>query len=196
MLTLFAACGGNDDKTKADQTITFDNLPPHNLSEGSFELTASASSGLPLAFTSSNVSVATVSGKTVNLLSAGTTLITASQSGDDSWFEAPKKTQILTVNEDNNPNKKTQTITFALSVTEYKYGDEPLSLNATADSGLPVTFSCNSQFVKITDNRVELLYTGAHYENEPVEIVASQSGNDEYNAAPNVTRTLRITHVN
>jgi hypothetical protein len=197
LFTLFVACGENDDKTKSDQTITFDNLSPHNLSEGSFELSASTSSGLPVTFTSSNASVATVSGKTVNLLSVGTTMITASQAGDDSWFEAPKKMQPLTINEDNNPNKKTQVITFNLNVTEFSSNsDEPLALNATADSGLPVTFSCNSPFVKITDNRLTLLYTGVHYANEPVEITASQSGNDEYNAAPNVKRTLRITHVN
>jgi len=189
------SCGGNDDSGKADQTISFSSLTPHNLSEQSFELNATASSGLPVSFTSSDPTIATVSEKTVHLLKSGTIFITASQSGNDAYFEAPSVRQKLVINSDNDPDKKNQTITFDLSVSEWKYSQGELTLEATASSGLPVTFTTTHPFVSITGNTLNLIYTGTHYDNEAV-IVASQAGNAEYNAAPNVSKTLHVSHDN
>ncbi|NBU72816.1 MAG: hypothetical protein EBS53_15465, partial [Bacteroidetes bacterium] len=83
--------------SKATQTITFSSIPVKYLDEGTFTLNATASSGLAVSYTSSNTNVATVSGSTVTLRSAGTTTITASQSGDSNWNAAESKQQPLTV---------------------------------------------------------------------------------------------------
>ncbi|MDR1455268.1 MAG: hypothetical protein LBJ01_06425 [Tannerella sp.] len=193
MLLSFSACGGGEDNGKSEQAITFDVLAPRNLSERFFELNATASSGLPVSYASSESSVAAISGRTVTLLKKGTTNITASQAGNGAYFEAAQITRLLTVNEDNNDRKKNQTITFELSVTELNFNEGELTLEATASSGLPVSFTANHINVAIEGTLLKLTYTGSHYDDD-VTVTASQEGNDEYNAAPNVSRGLHIKH--
>ena len=81
------------------QTITFGALSTKTYGDSSFELAATASSGLGVTYASSDTSVATVSGNTVTILKAGTTTITASQAGDATYAAAPSVGQILTVNQ-------------------------------------------------------------------------------------------------
>src|SRR5262249_15459967 len=71
--------------SKANQSISFGALGNRSLSASPFTLSASASSGLPVAFASTNPSVATVSGNTVTLLAPGSTDIVASQAGGQDW---------------------------------------------------------------------------------------------------------------
>ena len=66
--------------TKATQTITFNGLSHSD--KDVFDLTATASSGLGITYTSSDTSVATISGNTITVKTAGTTEITASQAGN------------------------------------------------------------------------------------------------------------------
>ncbi|MFW5663915.1 MAG: MBG domain-containing protein, partial [bacterium] len=82
---------------KNAQTITFDPLPEKTYGDAAFELTATASSGLEVSYTSSNTEVATISGKTVTIVGAGTTDITASQEGDAVYDPATEVIQTLTV---------------------------------------------------------------------------------------------------
>jgi len=196
LLTLFiASCGDKDEVSKVDQTITFETLRPYNLSELNFTLTATASSGLPVSYTSSNPTVASVSGSTVTLLKEGTTTITASQPGNDKYYEALKISRSLTVNDDVSATKKDQTITSFDLPEEWFYSQGTLELSATASSGLPVSFSTNRpEWVIIQGSTLSLTTDGQHYENEEVLIIASQSGNTEWKAAPSISKTLRITH--
>jgi uncharacterized protein YjdB len=192
MAVLFAACSG-DGNSKSEQTISFDALPPHNLSEGNFELQATASSGLPVTFSSSDPVTASVNGRMVTLLKAGSLNITASQPGNDDYYEAPGVVRTLIINEDNNAGKKNQTITFNLRDTEWKssYGD--LTLDAVASSGLPVTFSSSNPEIAAINGNILTLQDG-RYENVSIIITATQAGNDEYNAAPAVSKTLSVEH--
>jgi hypothetical protein len=82
---------------KQDQTITGLVLLTKRVGDESFELTATATSGLPVSYTSSNAAVATISGSTVTIVGAGETTITASQAGNDLWNPAPDVTATLTV---------------------------------------------------------------------------------------------------
>ena len=68
------------------QTISFDSLPTKRLNEAPFTLSATASSGLPVSFTSSNPGVATVSANTVTINGFGTIIITATQTGDANYL--------------------------------------------------------------------------------------------------------------
>jgi hypothetical protein len=84
---------------RAAQTITFGSLPAMTYPGGAtFNLAATASSGLDVSYASSDTTVATVSGSTVTILKAGSTIITASQAGGDNYNAAPAVTQTLTVN--------------------------------------------------------------------------------------------------
>ncbi|MFY0598964.1 MAG: M4 family metallopeptidase [Cyclobacteriaceae bacterium] len=85
---------------KTDQTITFGELPIQNIVEiGTVELTASASSGLPVFFESSDENIATIDGSVVSLLSHGSVTITASQSGNSEYHPADMVEQTLTITE-------------------------------------------------------------------------------------------------
>ena len=86
---------------KAPQTITFNALSPVLDDAAPFALSASASSGLTVAYSSSNTSVATVSGNTVTIVGIGSTTITASQAGNTNVDVAPSVGQTLTVNRSN-----------------------------------------------------------------------------------------------
>jgi len=65
--------------------------------DGDFGLPASASSALPLSYASSNTSVATVLNGSVHIVGAGTTTITASQTGSAYFYPATNATATLTV---------------------------------------------------------------------------------------------------
>ncbi len=78
------------------QTITFDAIEDKKLDAPSFELSAQASSGLPIEFqiVSGN---AKLEGNTVTITSIGKVTILASQGGNSSYFEAPSVTQSFNV---------------------------------------------------------------------------------------------------
>jgi len=83
---------------KQNQTITFAPLPAKTYGDPAFSLSAIASSGLPVSYTSSNTSVATVSGTTVTIVGAGSAVITASQGGNAVYNPATAVARTLTVN--------------------------------------------------------------------------------------------------
>ena len=83
---------------RLSQTITFGALSAKQFGNAPFALTATSSSGLPISYSSSLPSVATVSGSTVTLVAAGTTSITASQPGDATYLPAASVSQSLLVN--------------------------------------------------------------------------------------------------
>lgn len=88
------------------QTITFNTLPAKTYGAIDFDPGATASSLLPVTYTSSNPAVATiVNGNTIHIVGAGTTDITAEQAGNTDYQAATPVTQTLTV------NKATLTIT-------------------------------------------------------------------------------------
>ncbi len=79
------------------QTITFGAVPAKQTSDAPFALTATASSGQPVSYASSDPAVATVSGSVVTIVGAGTTTITASQPGNSTYLAATSVGQSLTV---------------------------------------------------------------------------------------------------
>jgi len=81
----------------ADQTITFGALAAKTYGDAPFDLTATASSGLTVAYVSSDPTVASVAGNTVTILKAGTTTLTASLPGDGNHNPATPVGQTLTV---------------------------------------------------------------------------------------------------
>ncbi|MFZ4767979.1 MAG: beta strand repeat-containing protein, partial [Roseimicrobium sp.] len=164
----------------APQTITFDALAAKTFGDADFTLSATASSGLTVAFASSNTSVATVSGNTVHIVGAGSTTITASQAGNSSYSAATNVTQTLTV------DKANQTITFG-ALANRTYGDAPFDLTATASSGQPVSYaSSNSAVATVTGSTVTIVGAGS------ATITASQAGSANFNAAVEATQSLTM----
>ncbi len=164
----------------AAQTITF--ASPNDVSFGiaPFLLSATASSGLPVAFASTTQSVCTISASTLTVVSVGTCTVIATQAGNASFAAAPP------VSGSFNVLKAAQSITFAPPAT-VSLGASPLTLTATATSNLAVVFTSTTPSVcTVTGNTLTLIAAGS------CTVVASQPGNANYQAAPAVTRTLTI----
>ncbi|MEQ9405448.1 MAG: FG-GAP-like repeat-containing protein [Cyclobacteriaceae bacterium] len=165
---------------RQEQTITFGELDERTFGDESFDLTAVASSGLSLSYISSDESVASVSGNTVTIMGAGTTIITASQDGNDNYFSAEDVSQTLIV------NKAGQVISFNSPGTK-TFGDTEFELVASATSDLDVVFSSsNSSVATISGSTVTIVGAGT------TSITAFQGGDADYNSAPSVSRTLIV----
>jgi gliding motility-associated-like protein len=169
---------------KANQTISFSALPAKVWGDADFTISATASSGLGVNFTSGTPATATVAGNIIHIVGAGTSVITASQGGNANYNVAPNVQQTLTV------NKADQTISFT-ALTAKTYGDSDFPLSATASSGLSITFSGNNPAVAtVIGNTVHIVAPGT------VVITASQAGDANHNAAPDVPQTLTVNKAN
>lgn len=92
---------------KKTQTISFEALEDRILGEKPFELSATASSGLEVSFSSSDPEVATIEGNVVTLVGSGETTITAYQEGDEFYETAEAvehKLTVILVMSAENPN--------------------------------------------------------------------------------------------
>ena len=163
---------------KLSQTINFAAIAPQYIGT-SLNLSATSSSGLAVSYSSSTLSVCTVSGRTVSLIAAGTCTIQASQAGNTTYGAAPNVDQSFTV------NKLPQTIIFP-TIAAQKIGI-PFNLSATSSSGLGVSFSSTTPGICTVSGRsVSLIATGT------CTIEASQAGNATYSPAPNVDRSFTV----
>jgi hypothetical protein len=75
------------------QSITFPAISNRTVDSGAFEVSATASSGLPVSFISANTAVCTIAGSTVTLISTGTCTIAANQDGNNAYAAAGEVTQ-------------------------------------------------------------------------------------------------------
>jgi cytochrome c oxidase assembly protein Cox11 len=164
----------------APQTITFPAITGTHYALGQVTLTATASSGLPVTYTSLTLTVCTVSGSTASLLIEGTCYLHASQAGNAVYAEAPTATQNFAV------SLAPQSITFpAITGTQYALGQ--VTLTATASSGLPVTYTSLTPTVcTVSGSTVSLLMEDTCY------LHASQAGNAVYAAAPTVLQSFVV----
>jgi hypothetical protein len=81
----------------ADQTITFPALSDVRLDGGAPVPRATASSGLPVTYSTLSTACSVTAGGTITLLGVGTCSIAAEQAGDASWNAAPPVTQSFTI---------------------------------------------------------------------------------------------------
>ena len=165
------------------QTITFNPLAPKTFGDANFALTATGgASGNPVTYGSSDPTVAIITGgNMVQIIGAGTTIITASQAGNINYSAATSVDQTLVV------NQASQTITFAV-LPNKTVADAPFNLTGTASSGLTVSYSSSNPAVAdVVGNLVTIYSTGSTI------ITASQGGNTNYLPATNVARTLNVT---
>lgn len=161
---------------KADQTITF-NQPSAQTYGTSLTLSATASSGLPVSFTIVSGS-ATLSGNVLTFTGVGSVVVRAIQGGSEYYNAATSVDRTIT------PNKATQTITFSQPAAQ-TYGI-PLTPNATASSGLAISYSIVSGSATVSGSTVTFTGVGS------VTVRAAQSGNANFNAATSVDRSFTV----
>ena len=119
------------------QAISFSGLEGRSVGDPPFTVSATASSGLPIVFVASPLTVCTVSGDLVTLVGPGICSITATQPGTEKFGAAAPVAQSFTVD---------QTITFG-SVSDKVFGAAPFPIAATASSGLRVAFSSTTPMI-------------------------------------------------
>ena len=162
------------------QTITFNALSPKLISDATFNLTSSTSSGNPVTYISSNTAVATILGATVTILSAGSTDITATCTTTGGYSTAPSVTISLII------SKQPQVLTFN-ALPPHTGTTGTIVLSATSTSLLPITYaSSNTDVATIAGSTVTITGPGSTF------ITASQAGNTIYNDAVPVKNTLLI----
>ena len=174
--------------TPAPQAITFFSSPPSNPTYGgSYSVSASADSGLPVTLSidpSSATGACSLSGSAVSFTGTGSCVIDANQPGNNDYQAAPQAQQTLTI------GPAPQSITYAsvppLGATYG--GNYPVS--AGADSGLPVTLSIDpsstSGACSLSGSTVNFTGTGN------CVVDADQPGNSNFQSAQEVQQSFAI----
>jgi hypothetical protein len=165
---------------QASQTISFAPITSEEHAASTLELSATASSTLPVSFASITTGICIVSGTSAKLLVPGTCTLQASQPGNANYSAAPTISQSFTVHD------AIQTITFQ-PITVKEYALSKVKLVATASSKLAVRFaSITPRVCKVSADEASLLASGI------CTIEASQAGNNIFEAAAKESRSFKV----
>jgi autotransporter-associated beta strand protein len=167
---------------KSAQNIIFNSIAEKGLGGADFDPFATTTSGLPVTYVSSDLSVATIVDGKIHIVAAGTSNITASQAGNTDYTAAQPISQVLTV-------KNVQTISFPVIASKVT-GDIDFDAGATASSGLTLSYnSLDPNVATVVDGKLHILTAGT------TTITASQVGNAQYLAATPVSQVLTVKNV-
>ncbi|MEP5074120.1 MAG: hypothetical protein ABJR07_07020, partial [Lentilitoribacter sp.] len=156
---------------KANQTISINPVADKLIIDDPFDISASVDTGLELTY--EVIGPASISGTTISLDgSSGVVTVTVSQLGNENYHSTSQSISFDVI----NPSKMDQTITFD-PIANKTYGDPSFELVTSASSGLSVQLSVISGPVSISGSTVSLNGAG------DVTLAASQTGDDDYNAA-------------
>jgi hypothetical protein len=190
---LLSGCigGGGDGPAieQRPQSIVFDAAPVLGLF-GTASVSAEASSGLAVNYSTTTPEVCTVDGNTgvVTDVDVGVCLISATQSGDSTY--APATAVTLTIPISFDPS---QTIVFDAAPTLTLGGTGTVS--ASASSGLTVSYSSTTPTICTVDASSGLVTSTGLVTSNAVEyciIVADQAGDVHFDAATQVSLTLAV----
>ena len=162
------------------QTIAFGMLSNQTFGVAPITLGATATSGLLVSFNSQTTSVCTVSGSQVTLVAGGTCTIQATQAGNATYSAATPVSQSFQV------TQASQAIGFG-ALGNVTLGAAPFTANATASSGLPVSFASQTASVcTVSGSQVTPAALGL------CTIQATQAGNGAYAAATPVSQSFHV----
>ncbi len=168
-------------ESSSKQTISnFDNMEVA-VGSSDFTLSATASGGGNITYSSDNYDVATIIGSTVHVVGHGQATITAYQAGD-SDHDPVTATATLYV-------KYTQTITGLKDTIFVNVDNTSFYLPTSTSAELAPSYDVYNNDVVSVDNSTA--YVDIHKIGETA-ITASQSGNDDYMAATSITFILKV----
>ncbi|HSW42484.1 MAG TPA: S8 family serine peptidase [Patescibacteria group bacterium] len=154
---------------RGNQTITFGALAGKTYGDVPFAVSATATSGLAVSFSSLTTGVCTVAGSTVTIVAAGGCSIAANQAGNATWNAAPQVTQGFTV------TQATLTVTAADKTKEYGAPNPALTF---AYSGWKGTDGPSDLTTAPTCSTTATLYSGVT--GSPYPITCSGGLDDNY----------------
>jgi hypothetical protein len=164
---------------KIPHQITF-SLPSPTAQVGGAPMTLHATSdaGFPVAFFSSDPTIAKIEGSTLKILKAGEVTISAKQVTND-FYTQGTVAHVLSIAKGN------QVLTFN-TILSKTVGDAQFELTATSSAGLPVSYSTTDDNISLSGNKVTAVSAGM------TTIKAEQAGDANYNAAPTVEQSFCI----
>ncbi len=162
--------------TKANQTLTLEDIPDTWIGDGYANVVASIDSGLPITYLVNGP--ATLDGGVLEINDVGTVQVRVSQPGNENYLPADDVIVSFEV------FKKGQTITFA-EIENTWIGEEFVNLNTSVSSGLMLDYQVSGP---ATLNGNVLEFTGAGN----VQVTASQSGNENYLPADDVIVSFEV----
>ena len=128
---------------KGNQTITFPAITDKTVGNAPFSLTATASSTLPVAYSTDSDKV-TISGSTVTIVKAGRVIVKANQAGNNSFNAAPEVTRSFCIKPAKPTITATGTDVEAITLTSSASTGNRWFLNGAAiPSATNATFSAN-----------------------------------------------------
>ena len=164
-------------QTKLNQTINFKTTPTL-IFEKKHTITATATSGLAVSFTSTTPDICTINDKTISPIATGSCIIDANQTGNNLYNPASASLTLTVAKANQHIN---------LGIAPKLLASETGNLSANASSGLPVSFASNSMDIcTVSENNVSALSSGV------CEITASQAGNSDINPAKPVNQSFII----
>ena len=163
---------------RAVQTLAWPGLPDRKFGDAAFGVTVTSSSGLPVAVSVASGKASVTAGQ-VTLTGAGTVRLSAIQAGDGNR-EPVTEERTFTV------AKADQTLTFP-TIPLRAYSPDPFTPTAVSSSKLPVVFEVLSGPLEKTANGLRATGVGS------AMVRATQPGNEDYEPALPVDRTLTLT---
>jgi alpha-tubulin suppressor-like RCC1 family protein len=169
------------------QTITFPVISNKAFGDPNFYLGATASSNLPLTYTSSDTGVATIdSNGLVSIVGTGNSNITTYQTGNINYYPATSVTRNLTI------NKGDSIITFP-SIPVKIFEDASFNLGVISNNNfVPIVYSSSNTGVATVNSSGIVSIIGVGNSN----IIVNQTGSNYYNSAAPVTRNLIVNRKN
>ena len=165
---------------KASQTVTFPTVPATPSNTPGVALSATASTGLPITYSILS-GPGTVSGNLLTFTGVGYVTVQATQAGNANYNSAGEHIRI-------SATKGTQTISFPV-VAAQTFGNAPVTLAATATSGLPVAYSVTGPGT-LSGNVLTITGAGT------ITITANQAGNATFGPAAAVKVTVVVAKAN
>lgn len=162
------------------QTITFAPVGDKAFGDADFAVSATGgASGNPVVLAASGACTGSGNGTaTVHLTGAGSCVVDATQAAGNGYTAATARLTVPVA-------RGAQTISFAGPATSPRFGDEPLTLGATASSGLAVGYATSGPCSE-ADGRLTLTGAGT------CTVTASQGGDADWLAAPDVAVEIGI----
>lgn len=186
---------------KQNQTITFNQPATKTYGNAPFAAGATSTNNtIPITYTSSNLSVATISGSTITITGAGTSVITAMQAGNDGYFPAANVTRTLTVNKANLTIRVLDTVKttgqvnpdFTITYTGFVYGQNSSVLTTQPVATTTAIQNSSPGYYPITlsgasSPNYNIIYTNARLTVLPVTGTEVKHLNVYKNTAGNIT---------
>ncbi len=186
---------------KQNQTITFNALPTKTYGNADFAAGATSTNNtIPITYTSSNPAVATVTGNIIHITGAGTSVITASQAGNDGYFPATPVSRTLTVNKANLTIRVLDTVritgqpnpAFTITYTGFVLGQNVANLTTPPTAVTTATVSSAPGYYPITlsgatASNYNIIYVHGRLTVLPLSGTSEKYMNAYKNAAGNLT---------